>query len=374
MSVTVRAYRRGGWEVDIRLRLPNGKRHRERRVWSQLSKSAAKRWGWDRERHLLQHGPPQPVKEVPTLEEFAPRFLDGHTRANRQKPSGIATHERIMRVHLVPALGSKRVDAISNEAVQLLKRSLESKAPKTVNNVLTVLSVALKKAVEWGVIERVPCTIRQVRAPKPSVRFYDFLEFERLVIAARAFDVRAELLVLLGGEAGLRSGEMVALEWSDIDFETGQLCVQRSAWKGQVGVPKGGRLRHIPMTVRLGKALRDHRHLRGPRVLERDEGGPLTEKLVQNLVGRAARCAKLHNNGPHILRHTFCSHLAMRGAPVRAVQELAGHQDLGTTQRYMHLSPAAVEGAIRLLDQPAPRFGRGDSGATVISAGAKSSS
>ena len=54
----------------------------------------------------------------------------------------------------------------------------------------------------------------------------------------------------------------------------------------------------------------------------------------------------------HILRHTFCSHLAMRGAPARAIQELAGHQDLATTQRYMHLSPAAIEGAIRLLDEP----------------------
>jgi site-specific recombinase XerD len=54
--------------------------------------------------------------------------------------------------------------------------------------------------------------------------------------------------------------------------------------------------------------------------------------------------------GIHILRHTFCSHLAMRGAPARAIQELAGHQDLGTTQRYMHLSPAALDAAIRLLE------------------------
>jgi site-specific recombinase XerD len=52
----------------------------------------------------------------------------------------------------------------------------------------------------------------------------------------------------------------------------------------------------------------------------------------------------------HILRHTFCSHLAMRGAPARAIQELAGHQDLATTQRYMHLSPAAIESAIGLLE------------------------
>ena len=123
------------------------------------------------------------------------------------------------------------------------------------------------------------------------------------------------------------------------------------------------------MTRRLEKALRDSRHLRGPRVLQRNEGGPLTEALVQTLVGRAARKANLRNNGPHILRHTFCSHLAMRGAALRAIQELAGHQDLGTTQRYLHLSPAAVEGAIRLLDQPAPRFdrSRGDSGEMAIS-------
>jgi site-specific recombinase XerD len=126
----------------------------------------------------------------------------------------------------------------------------------------------------------------------------------------------------------------------------------------------------------LEKALREHRHLRGPRVLQRDEGGPLTEKLVQNLVGGAARKANLRNNGPHILRHTICSHLAMRGAPARAIQELAGHQDLGTTQRYMHLSPAAVQGAIRLLDQPAPQFGRtgGDILETAIVMGAKASS
>ena len=54
----------------------------------------------------------------------------------------------------------------------------------------------------------------------------------------------------------------------------------------------------------------------------------------------------------HILRHTFCSHLAMRGAPARAIQELAGHTDLTVTQRYMHLTPAALDAAIRLLEQP----------------------
>lgn len=75
---------------------------------------------------------------------------------------------------------------------------------------------------------------------------------------------------------------------------------------------------------------------------------------------RAARRANLACIGPQMLRHTFCSHLAMLGAPARAIQELAGHRDIGTTQRYMHLSPAAVQSAIQLLEQPVPRRGFGE--------------
>ena len=164
----------------------------------------------------------------------------------------------------------------------------------------------------------------------------------------------------MAGEAGLRLGEMVALEWSDIDFVKRQVCVQRSAWKGHVASPKSGRLRYIPLTIRLAAALRDHRHLRGHLVLYQDDGSPLTEGLVQGFVKRAAQKAGVFNNGPHMLRHTFCSHLAMRGAPARAIQELAGHQNLTTTQRYMHLSPAALDSAIRLLDQPAVLQSFGD--------------
>jgi site-specific recombinase XerD len=72
--------------------------------------------------------------------------------------------------------------------------------------------------------------------------------------------------------------------------------------------------------------------------------------MVKHHVERAARRAQLNASGVHRLRHTFCSHLSMRGAPARAIQDLAGHQDLTTTQRYMYLSPAAIDSAIRLLD------------------------
>ncbi len=198
-----------------------------------------------------------------------------------------------------------------------------------------------------------PGAVKLLPIPKPSAGFYDFDEYERLVDGAKV-DPNAYLIVLLGGEAGLRCGEMIGLEWRDVDLGKRQLCVQRSEWKGHVTVPKGGRHRYVPLTLRLAAALRDHRHLRSARVLCRDDGSGLSADVVKHHVERAARRARLSENGVHRLRHTFCSHLAMRGAPARAIQELAGHKDLTTTQRYMHLSPAALEGAIRLLDHQGP--------------------
>jgi|TARA_B100000315_G_scaffold258186_1_gene309452 integrase len=319
------------------------------------TKSAALRWGRARELKFLVDGKPKAkkAKEVPTLAEFAPRFLDGYAGANRHKPSGIAAKETILRVHLLPRLGHRKLDSISSEAVQRLKGDLRTKSPKTVNNVLATLSRLLKVAVEWGVIDEMPCAITLLKVSKPEMAFHDFPVYERLVEAAKSVDANAHLIVLLGGEAGLRCGEMMALEWADVDFEQGQLRVRQSEWKGHVTTPKGGRLRYVPMTQRLTAALRDRRHLRSPRVLIA-EGRTLSQKMVRDRVRWAVRRAKLEDEGVHILRHTFCSHLAMRGAPARAIQELAGHQELSTTQRYMHLSPAAKESAIRLLDQPIP--------------------
>ena len=361
MSVKIRPVRSGSWEVDIHVVLPDGTRRRERKRVLVSSKSAALRWGQDRERRLLSRGLPRIKREeVPTLEEFVPRFLDSYARANRHKPSGIAAKESILRVHLVPVFGKTKLDAITDEDVQRLKSHLARKAPKTVNNILATLNRMLAIAVEWGVIESLPCTIRHLRVPCSSMAFHDFEAYERLLEAASTIDTNAGVIVLLGGEAGLRCGEMMALEWSDVDFDRGCLEVERSEWKGQVTVPKGGRGRRLPMTVRLSDALRQHRHVRGRRVLCERSGRTFTQKMVRSRVRWAECRADLCPKGVHALRHTFCSHLAMRGAPAKAIQELAGHKSLATTQRYMHLSPRAVESAIRLLDQPVPAWGSGE--------------
>ncbi len=200
---------------------------------------------------------------------------------------------------------------------------------------------AAKQAVAWDVIERMPCSIQLLPVVRREAAFFDFDDYERLVDAARSIDWRTQLIVLLGGDGGLRVGEIVALQWDDVDFGRGQLCVRHSDWRGQLTSPKNGRVRFVGMTQRLAVELRSARHLRSPRVLYQDDGRPLTRQGAWSRVRYAARRANLRT-GVHILRHTFCSHLVMQGARMRDVQELVGHQDLTMTQRYSHLTPAAL--------------------------------
>ena len=302
MSVKVRPYRNGGWEVDIQFRLPDGTRHRERYKAPVESKSGALRWGQDRERHLLQHGPEPEKKEVPTLEEFAPKFLEGHAKADRHKPSGVASKESILRIHLIPVLGSQKLDAITNAQVQRLKLHLTDKAAKTVNNVLTVLSVMLKTAIEWEMIDQLPCSIRLLPVARRDAAFHDFGAYERLLNAALSIDSRTYLIALLGGEGGMRVGEIVALEWADIDLDRRQISIRHSDWRGQLTTPKNGRGRFVAMTERVATALRKHRHLRGSRVLCKDDGQPITRQGAWSRVRYAAHRADVR---PHPASHVL---------------------------------------------------------------------
>src|SRR5258708_18663783 len=143
----------------------------------------------------------------------------------------------------------------------------------------------MRTAVEWDVIERVPCSIKMLRTPRTEASLYEFDQFERLAEAS-AREPQAHLVVLLGGEAGLRRGEMIGLEWTDVNLTKRQLCVARSDWRGHVSAPKGGRIRYVPLTKRLAAALQAARHLRGPRVLCGDEGKPLTQEVVQVVMDR----------------------------------------------------------------------------------------
>jgi integrase len=288
--------------------------------------------------------------EVVTLNEFAPRFIEEYARANRHKPRGVQSKESILRVHLLPMFGDKRLDEISNVEVQQLKAALKNKTVKTVNNVLCVLCKLLRIAVEWGALKEMPCEIRLLTAAEPIMDFYEFDEYERLVAGAEVNGPNALAMVLLGGDAGLRLGEIIGLCCEDVDFIRNQLMVRRSISQGFESLPKSGKPRVVPMTSRLANCLKFIASSSG-RLLRREDGEPVSRQVLSTWMERAQGAAKLSITGTHhILRHTFCSHLAMRGVPAVAIKDLAGHSSISTTERYMHLAPSEKERAIRLLE------------------------
>lgn len=288
---------------------------------------------------------------APTLDEFVPAFMSRYVRANRQKPSSIASKEGIFRNHLSPRFGKTPLDQITDEAVQLLKVDLFERNPKTVNNILSVLNRMLKIAARWGVIERLPVTIDFLRGEEGEVGFYEYKQYAQLVRAAHALGPRIHVMVLLGGDAGLRLSEIIAVDPRDVDSRRNLLTVRRQDYKGTIISTKSRRARRVPMTKALAAAIKTLGRVEGRRLLTRDNGSPLSIQNPRTWISWAQRAAGLPETGAlHILRHTFCSHLAMRGATPLAIKELAGHKSLRTTLRYMHLAPSERDRAIRLLD------------------------
>ena len=379
MAITITERSAGKFMVDITFTPPG--EHRARRFRKipegQFTRRTIGQWA-DVTLTMLMQGKvaeKEAPRVVPTLAEFWPDFLEKYARANRQKPSEIVSKESRYRIHLGPLLGEKKLDAISDIDVQAVKAKLSNHAPKTVNNVLSVLGKALKVAVKWKVIREMPCEVGLVKVQKKEMQFYERDVLERLIVAAKKVDDRAELVVLLGAEAGLRSGEMIGLEWGDLDFKAGRLTVNRNVYKGKPGAPKGGRSRSVPMTLRLARALAPQRGTWPNRLAA--ETSPVLWRVddrkflrmdpwtMRDWMERAQRLAGISTGEVHkgkhrgnrdrgrlhVLRHTFCSHLVQAGVPVHVIKELAGHANLTTTMGYMHLAKGSAEAAIEALEE-----------------------
>jgi integrase len=155
--------------------------------------------------------------------------------------------------------------------------------------------------------------IKQIREKQKRPEFYDFEQYDRLVLAAEAHPNPMTLLVvLLGGEAGLRVGEILGLQWSDVDFRAGAVHINRSishvknageAGRDVVGSPKGGRARSVPMPDRLRDALRAHRKVGDCSVITNPRGEQARKYVVEDRLYDCQEAAGFPHKGPHILRH-----------------------------------------------------------------------
>jgi integrase len=337
----------GKWYADFRFQHADGQVERIRRRSPVQSKAGAEQFEHDLRTRL--RAPVCIAKEVPTFSAYAEEFMKSYALANN-KPSEQEAKACILRNHLIPAFGEMQLDEIKTHPIEVLKAELlaKGKSRKRVNNVLACLGKMLRYAREVELLDSVP-RIKLLKLPPQKFDFLTFEELSRLIDAVKD-DNERRALFLVGGEAGLRQGEIIALEWGDVDLVNGTITVRRSSWRGIVGSPKGGRERKIPLTARLRGALKAHRHLRSERVFCHDNGSPFTQSAIEAALRHGSQRAGFRRIGSHILRHTFCSHLAMRGAPPKAIQELAGHSTLAMTLRYMHLASSALRDAIALLD------------------------
>lgn len=162
-------------------------------------------------------------------------------------------------------------------------------------------------------------------------------------------DIRNKAIIELSYSSGLRVSELLELEPHQIDLERREIKV-----KG-----KGGKERIIPIGERAKDAIlvylkkREKLKPKTEKVFINRNGNPLTRKglwfIVKKTFEKLGRGLSVH---PHVLRHSFATHMLNRGADLRAIQELLGHASLGTTQIYTHVSYEKLK---RIYEKTHPR-------------------
>lgn len=342
--------RRGKWIVDVSL--PQARRI-QRVALVQTRKGAQ-----TEERRILEDWLSGPKKKEVKTKEFASEWFEVYVMTNNRF-SEQTNKKRMLGKHLVPSFGALCLSEIDTALVERFKARLAASKlkPKTVNNILACLGKMLHTAEEWGYATAEP-RIRLLKVPEQRPDFLSESEEARLLRAAEARGGYWLVMVLLGLQAGLRIGEILALRWCDLEFEStadrphGSLTVRQSAWYGMVSAPKNGRERTVPLTARLHETLLGHRHLRGEFVVCTEEGRLLRQDDVDSGLRAACRRGSVRPMGWHLLRHTFASRLAQRGVPLQAIKELLGHSTLSMTLRYAHLAPSNLAQAVAVLEAP----------------------
>ena len=215
-------------------------------------------------------------------------------------------------------------------------------APSTIARRVSAVRAYFRHLVLIGSLAENPAaSLKLPRRPRKLPRALSPAETERLIEAADGTSPRARrdraLVELLYG-AGLRVSEAVGLEKSGVDLDDRIVRV----------VGKGGKERLVPLGRPAAEAVRRYLALGRPHLDRRfrpelflnARGGALTRAgaffVLRRLAGRAGlEPERVH---PHLLRHSFATHLLEGGADLRSVQEMLGHADLGTTERYTHVS------------------------------------
>ena len=184
---------------------------------------------------------------------------------------------------------------------------------------------------------RVNRTVTPIRRPNAELRPREHLterEVEKLIEASKGnrWGQRDPTMILLAFRHGLRASEVCGLQWSDVEFESGNLHLRRA---------KGGATATHPLLGDELRALRTlKREAKSPFIFVSERGAPFSVAGLQKLVERAGVEAKLpFKIHPHMLRHATGFALANKGTDTRTLQAYLGHRSIQSTVRYTELAP-----------------------------------
>lgn len=275
-----------------------------------------------------------------------------------------------LRLHIVPVIGPKPVATITRANCRDLLATCRQQGLKRASlmGVQRTLSAVLSQAVEDGLLPANPAFrmgkhLRlgdeqpAVIQPLTHVEAHEFLD----AVTERMPEYHTFFLCAL--RTGMRLGELLALQWGDLDFAGRFIEVRRNLVSGRVTSTKNTNRRRVDMSLKLKEALRAHQRQAKaasmkagrklpPWVFTTPEGTPLDGDNVRHRVFyRLLESASLRHIRFHDLRHTFASLLIQNGEPLTYVKEQMGHSSIQVTvDVYGHLVPSANRAAVDKLD------------------------
>ena len=226
---------------------------------------------------------------------------------------------------------------------------------RSVNRMISTLKTFYKFCLREELVEKNPMTgIRNLKQPKPLVKFVPESDINK--VSFKNLDdyttKRDELLFEILYQTGIRKAELIGMRDIDVDVSAMRIKVLGKRDKERF-IPVSGEMLEM---IRHYQALRDARfEERDDRLLLDDKGREMTPYFVYNKVHTMLEAVTtLKQKSPHVLRHTFATHLLDEGASLVAIQKLLGHADLATTQVYAHNT---IEQLKKIHQQAHPKGG-----------------
>lgn len=231
----------------------------------------------------------------------------------------------------------------------------EGLSNRSINRMISTLKTFYKYCMREGLMDATPMFgIKNLKQPKNLVKFVPEHDINKVSFEnSDEYTIkRDELLFEILYQTGIRKAELIGLRDQDVDSLGMKIKVRGKRDKERF-IPVG---RDLLEMIRHYQALRDERFgTRPDRLLLNDKGEEMTPYFVYNKVHRMLEgVTSLRQKSPHVLRHTFATHLLDEGASLVAIQKLLGHADLATTQVYAHNT---IEQLKKIHQQAHPKGG-----------------